>query len=376
MPDLYNATALVADYALGMDADGRERLVVVAKGTFSFPKKDAPTELLPEQVPLVATDQFTGKPGFSATRYESEYAPFKPRCDVLVNGSAHAPGGRPTQRCPVGLRVGSLTRSFQVVGRRQWQRRLTRLTPGEPEPFIRLPISYDVAFGGVDVHPTKANEARAFAANPVGVGFHPLSPPEQIEGRPLPCTEELDTPVESPSKTYQPMSFGALGRNFQERLSFAGTYDDRWLDEVFPLLPADFDPRYHQAAPASQQIPYPQGGESVVLVNLTPEGRLEFQLPRLEVPVEFTTRKDEHTTVQAVLDTLLIEPDERRLQLTWRASLPLRRGLHEVAQVIVGQLPRGFYRAREVGKAYHRSLADLTPAPQDRGGELDDGESE
>ena len=57
MPDLCNATELAADYALGLDADGRERLVVIAKGTFGFPKGDMPAELLPKQEPLVAADQ-------------------------------------------------------------------------------------------------------------------------------------------------------------------------------------------------------------------------------------------------------------------------------------------------------------------------------
>lgn len=371
MPDLYNATALVADYAPGLDADGRERLVVVAKGTFGFPERNTPAELLSKQEPLVAADQFTGKPGLSATRYESDYAPFKPRCDVLVNGSAYAPGGKPTQRVPVGLRVGTLTKSFMAVGRRYWKKSLGRLVPGEPAPFTRLPLGYDVAFGGVDVHPVNADEVRTLASNPIGIGYYPVSPVDMVAGKPLPCTEQPEVPIESPSRAYRPMAFGALGRNFQERLAFAGTYDDKWLEETFPLLPADFDPRYHQAAPSDQQIPYPAGEEPIVLLNLTPEGRREFRLPRLEVPVEFTSRKNEHTTVQAVLDTILIEPDERRLLLTWRASLPLRRGIHEVAQVIVGRLPGGFYRAREVGKEYHPSISAITPASEDRGGELE-----
>lgn len=36
---------------------------------------------------------------------ESDLAPYKPRCDVIVNATAHAPQGRPTTQFPVGLRV-------------------------------------------------------------------------------------------------------------------------------------------------------------------------------------------------------------------------------------------------------------------------------
>ena len=51
------------------------------------------------------------------------------------------------------------------------------------------------------------------------------------------------------------------------------------MKNIFPFLPPDFDDRYFQMAPPDQQIDYPRGGEEVQLVNLTPEGRLGFQLP-------------------------------------------------------------------------------------------------
>ena len=43
-------------------------------------------------------DTFTGEPGFSAPVYEVDFAPRKPRCDVLLVGSAYAPEGRPATR--------------------------------------------------------------------------------------------------------------------------------------------------------------------------------------------------------------------------------------------------------------------------------------
>ena len=50
------------------------------------------------------------------------------------------------------------------------------------------------------------------------------------------------------------MSFGPIGRNFKSRVTLAGTYDKKWLDEIYPFLPADFDEQYYQAAPPDQQI--------------------------------------------------------------------------------------------------------------------------
>ena len=53
------------------------------------------------------------------------------------------------------------------------------------------------------------------------------------------------------------MSFGPVGRGWHPRLGYAGTYDQNWLDNVFPFLPADFRDDYYQAAPADQQIASP-----------------------------------------------------------------------------------------------------------------------
>jgi hypothetical protein len=155
------------------------------------------------------------------------------------------------------------------------------------------------------------------------------------------------------------MSFGPIGRSWIPRPSLAGTYDQKWLDEVFPFLPSDFDPLYHQCAPADQQMMPPQGGEEVELVHLTREGRTRFRLPRMEVPVEFTTSESVRTEVRATLDTVVIEPDRRLLFLVWRASFALKKNVFELAQAVVGRKSRAWYRARDVCKTYHPSVAHL-----------------
>src|SRR5581483_6496025 len=104
-----------------MQRDGRELLVVVAKGTFAMPTAAAEPALADEQIPIVAADTFTGEPGLSAPVYESDYAPVKPRCDVTLLGAAYAPPGRAARRVRVSLRVGSMHKQFDVVGRRVWK---------------------------------------------------------------------------------------------------------------------------------------------------------------------------------------------------------------------------------------------------------------
>ncbi len=346
--ELVNATTLQAQTMVAADARGRERVVAIVKGTFTLPKGEGEPTLAEEQLPLVEEDTFTGDPGMSATIYESDYVPFKPRCDVLLHGSAHAPGSKPAKHVRVALNIGRMLKGFDVVGDRVW----TKPTLGfklasDPVPFVRQPITYERAFGGMDEHPKEPGKVTHYETNPIGVGYYPYAKSKHLEGRLLPTTAEIDSKADSPKGQYQPMGFGPIGRNFQPRARFAGTYDERWMDEDFPFLPADFDPTYFQSAPLDQQIPYPKGGERIVLRNLTPKGRSVFLLPRLAVPVEFNCRRARRNTTNAVIDTIIIEPDEGRLLVTWRASQFLQRSIHEVRQVVVGHMPQPWYEARD-----------------------------
>jgi hypothetical protein len=369
--ELLNATKMQAEYTLGMEPDGRERLVVVVKGTFVIPKDGhGEPELADDQVPLIMADEFTGEPGLSAPVYESDFAAFKPRCDVLLNGSAYAPAARPAECVTGTLRVASINKSFDVVGDRIWDKLLLSVTPSEPKPFQVMPITYDRAFGGVDTAQDDPDKCDAYTSNPIGIGYYPVTRRKNLVGKPLPNTQQTNNPVKSPTGKYVPMSFGPIGRNFESRVAFAGTYDQNWLDNVFPFLPDDFDPRYYQAAPTNQQIDYPRGGEMVELINLTPNGQTTFPLPKVQVPVEFNNASYERTEVQAVLDTIIIEPDEDRLMLVWRASAPLKKNIFEMRQVIVGRMSPGWYRAREAGKSFitmQLQVGEATEQEQEEG---------
>jgi hypothetical protein len=357
--ELLNATGMPAGYTLGMQPDGRELLVVAVKGTFMIPPNGSEPTLAAEQVPLVEADSFTGEPGFSAPLYESDYAPRKPRCDVLLNGSAYAPGGKPAKRVRVSLQVGPISKSFDVVGNRVWKKRLGFIRSTSPEPFTVMPISYDNAFGGVDNTHKKEQKHRAYLTNPVGVGFHSNLKKPFIVAKPLPNTEELGKSVRNPRKQYRPMAFGPLGRSWPPRLKYAGTYDDGWFEDNFPFLPADFNEYYYQSAPEDQQIEYLKGGEVVELVNLTPDGQRRFSLPKKQVPVEFYRRNGECLCINAPLDTLLFEPDKNRFTLCWRASIPLKKNIFEISMGTVGRMSKGWYRARRLGKAYYSNLHEM-----------------
>jgi hypothetical protein len=52
------------------------------------------------------------------------------------------------------------------------------------------------------------------------------------------------------------------------------------------------------------------------------------------------------------IDTLTIEPDERRFTLVWRAHITLKQSIHEMDLLIVGKPTKGWEHARMVDKPY------------------------
>jgi hypothetical protein len=263
------------------------------------------------------------------------------------------------------MRVGAAVKAFDVVGDRTWQVELGLVVASPPLPFVRMPVSYDRAFGGVDRTAEDPQRHVVYPENPVGRGFCVHDIGAVLAGRALPNTQEIGVEVTTPRGKYRPMALGALGRGWRQRIRWAGTYDADWLAGRFPFLPDDFDPRFHQCAPEDQQIPYPRGGEEVVLTHLDPRGTIAFHLPgELALPVVFVDRDGNVAELPAVVDTVLLEPDAGRFLLCWRAALPLRRNVREVREVTVGwtaaQLERDQERARrQAGKQHFPSLAEL-----------------
>lgn len=364
--ELVNKTRLVGGYTASTDKTGREWLVVVAKGTYGIPDHPGQTpRLLEQQLPLIMADVFPGEPSESAAIYENDFALHKPRCDVLLNGHCHAPNGEPATEVNVALKVGTLVKAFKVIGARTYEDSALSYSISKPVPFTTMPITYEQAFGGVDRTQADPAKHKWYPWNPVGAGFYPAANSAQTNGLPLPNTEELDRPVTAPNEHYKPMAFGPIGRAWQQRIRWAGTYDQAWLDHQFPFLPEDFDLRYFQCAPEDQQIDYPRGGEEVALLNLSDKGRLAFRLPaNLKLPMLVVFHGDSTRETAAVVDTVILEPDANRLTLTWRASSPLMRNIKEVAKVIVGQTTEQFEQAkaneeRMRGKRHFKSLAQL-----------------
>lgn len=330
----------VGSYAVP-DADGQEVFLGLFSASFAGVDETSPLEPAEDQVPVTLGDAFFGDPSCSSTRYEADIAAVKPGVDVIVNGTAHAPNGKPVREMQAGVKFGLLQKVLNVVGDRIYDAG----SYSAPHPFTRMPIVYERAYGG-----TTADQ-KTDPRNPLGVGFaHARSADPAVRTQAPNITYPAE-PFTSPSDKPRPAGFGALGRGWQPRLPLAGTYDQAWIDTQWPLPPKDFDPRYNLAAPADQQLPHLNGGEHATLIGLTPGGRWSFRLPRVVAPIRLIF--DDHVEDQVFRpDTIIIEPDMLRVTLKARVAVTTRRNRPALREIVFGHVTPALIAAKLKGKDY------------------------
>src|ERR1035438_2707796 len=124
--DIHNRTRYPALGFESVDNHGQAFHVVVARATLSIDSEGIlhPTR---EQLPLVFSDILYGSLGTSSVKVESDLAPFKPKCDVVVIGNASSPGGSEVQRFEAGIKIHHqgkmlLDKRVMVTGPRVWKR--------------------------------------------------------------------------------------------------------------------------------------------------------------------------------------------------------------------------------------------------------------
>lgn len=324
-----NRTPFAADRGWVRDRDGAEIWLVAVKATFDI-LPDGSVAVSDQQPPVLRMPEYLGEPGNSSIRYDADLVLTKTTTDVIVVGHAYAPRGEPVAYVSVGFKVGPVQKVLRVVGDRHW----SGSKPSAPQPFERMPLTYEAAFGGVD----KNSEApgRDFEwRNPVGKGFAMSA--NTAAGLALPNIEDPKAPILSWSDHPAPAGFGAICSHWQPRVGYAGTYDDRWMNTRQPLLAADLDDRFFQSAPIDQQAPYfLRGGEPVVLQNLTPGGLAKFFLPRLFLNFEtlfYDGTRELHR--ERRLHTVILEPDIPRVSLVWHTTLPCHFKVQKLDRTVI-----------------------------------------
>ena len=335
-PDLDNRTDFVVHPQLLADRDG-EKLAIVVKATFEV-QQDGALELAPPDrargVRLADVPWEKEKP--ESLAYPADLCLRMPGTSVVLAAKAYAPGGRAAPRIDVRVEVGRLSKSLAVFGRRLWVEGGEGLT--EPTPIEELALRYDLAWGGRDDRdPQKVVEE---ARNPVGMGV--TRDAASLTHKAAPHIEDPAFPIRTARGTQHPAGVGPIGRSWEPRRRYAGTYDADWLELKAPLLPDDFDDRYNVCASAGLHAEAPLvGGESVRLLNLMPGGgALSFTLPKVSLEIEVGVKGKEPLVFTPHLDTvffdlLLVPPGVPAVvELIWRAHTRPPRKMRD-ARVLV-----------------------------------------
>lgn len=319
MWEIRNTTDFAADGSWVQDKDAKKYWLVCVKATFAIAEDG---RLFPSalQEPVLIQARHREEDFEKSLLYESDFFGIKPATDVVVNGLAWVPGGVSAEQVDIGLAVGPIRKPLRVLGNRVWRvNALGGASMTRPEPFERMPLFWENAFGGWDRTDCDPTAHRLEAHNPVGKGF--VVNPDGFGNVPLPNIEDPANLITSPRDKPVPVGFAPVSCAWSPRRELAGTYDETWQKNRFPLWATDLDPRYYCAAPLDQLVPgYLKGGETVHLKNLSRGGRMQFDLPRLIFG--FATRIRRQTIHHSgFLASVVIEPEFPRVIMTWQSAL-------------------------------------------------------
>jgi hypothetical protein len=329
-PEINRRTDATVQAVLEFGPDGAPLVVVIIKQRYEIAAMHLFAARPGAEIAVVDEPWDDAAP-LSSVKAPSDLGLYKPGTDVVVIGEAVSRDEAPVPWLDVLVSVGPVAQALRVSGTRVWYRGAGGVVPTPPEPMVRVPLRWELSWGGADDDPPRH---AADARNPVGRGV--AVAPERLIHRPAPQIEDPARPIGDHRGPYVPVNVGAVAAWSSWRSRHAGTMDDAWQRERMPLRPRDFDLRHHQvAAPGLVTPEHLVGGEAVRLHNLCVTGPLAFELPRVSFGVWGVTDERE-TAYRVALDTVVIRPGERLLDLTWRTNIPLprpARGLRSIRVV-------------------------------------------
>ena len=329
MLQLKNSTRFATAMGLFPNEEAVDTLYVIVKATFNIGKDFT---LADDQTPPIPADVYWTEPGKSSIKYASDMHTGKPATDIIMLGHACVPGQKEATQIDVSLSVGKVSKTVQVFGDRQWKEgQITR-----PTPFKTMAMVYEKAYGGV--HIANGQLVGVEARNPIGRGYAGARKANEMNGVPLPNLEDPNQLIHDVNDQPLPACFGYCAPHWQPRVAFAGTYDDAWQNTRAPYLPMDFDNRFLNSAHPDLVYPgYLQGGEPITITHMHPDGAFQFDLPQ----VTPTTRIHVAKRVEQLafnLETLVLEPNLRKLSMVWRAAMPCDKQMLKISEIKVGSL--------------------------------------
>lgn len=327
MLQLKNRTPFAAQLALFPNQKGVDTLYIIVKAVFTIGRQ---WTLADTQIPPLGADEYwSDDPASSSIKTASDIHIGKASTDVVMIGHAWAPDNSEVGFLDVSLSVGNVNKQIRVFGDRYWDN--GDITT--PVPFSSMPLVYERAFGGI--HKVDGKIIAGEVRNPIGCGFAGKRRIKEMNGLPLPNLEDPRQFLRRVGDVVAPAGFGFISPNWQPRLSYAGTYDEHWQKYCAPYLPEDFDLRFFNMAHPDLICPgFLSGGEPVRITGVNPHGHLHFYLPTVTLKADVAFRSRTEKPIFN-LETLVIEPDEMQLGMTWKAAVPCDKEALKISEVAV-----------------------------------------
>jgi hypothetical protein len=317
---------------------GDLRVAVIVKATFIL-APDGPM-LLVDPDPIVRADQLRDKSPTSSLVAAGDLVPYRPHADVLLQGHARAPGGKPTPAMAVRLMVA---RGAEVVLDKRLAVRGTPDPTGatrEPSPFTAMLLAWELSAGTPE--------------NPVGIRETAHAWPHIVD----------------PRHRDRPAGFGPLSPRWPSRRRLLKVPESAF-EAAIPALPRDFAWSYFNAAPEDQRVEFFRGDEWVGFEGMSSQlPRVQSCLPGVVGRARVYGPQGPSLTGQPVpleADTVIIDTDRLRCSVVWRGSFPIAhekylRVLEVVAGVETAERPLAF-PAAYTGRSVGASSPPPAPAP-------------
>lgn len=348
------------------------RFVIGAKGQCI----DAGEAALADALDYYGEDELGPREGYiqpSLLRRDMDLYPWRENTDLVVQGTVQVQSPTPYLRLTMTVRGSGVgfDRVIDVSGDRRIEQGSYGLRLSDPEPFERMPLRLDKAYGGTDeqavtklgnqeedaiIFDTVGEEEDreysefSYPRNPAGKGYVIL--PESAAGTPWPNLElpdhrlRLETVLAPPDAWGErpyPICFDWFPHAFFPRVAFFGEIPLTTDGEVpareveMGLLPADLTrrpilerPKHHFAQGAHPYLWRHRllGDEQIECSAIGQDGApLSVKLPRLlpAVRIRPLSSKSEPPRPEVKLDLVLVRAESRELTLLWRATVPATR---------------------------------------------------
>jgi hypothetical protein len=312
---LENGTSLAAELFSGPTEETELGCALLLKATYEIregglePVKEAPwpIHLEPLETP------YGTFPGEVASR--------KPKTDLIVLGRAKAPGGEAVRQMTVSVSLGAFRHTLAVFGDRVWERAATGLKPTEPRPFREIPITWANAYGGKVASPVFDMPN---TDNPVGKGF--FLEEREADGVALPNVEDPNALIRSPKDVPRPVGWAPYPLAGGVRMAKLRGADGTPLpfDVVEPFVMGWAHPDLIVETPAV--------GTRIEVQGLSAEGTIAAAVPACPARAVLVLDEEERK-LSPRLDTLVVQAEERRLVVRWRAAAKFEMRPREVRLV-------------------------------------------